>query len=545
MMSEPNPNRVEVTPLIFLARAARDFADRAAIQFGDLTRNYGEFAADAQRMARALTAAVPGGSAVATLSPNAPELLVAHYAVPLAGDALVTVNTRLTAEEVAFILGHSEVPLLFADASLADVALSAAAMCEHRIRVIVWGGEIAHSAETFESFLREGEGSADLPWEVADENSVIAINYTSGTTGRPKGVEYTHRGAYLNSLGIMHHAVLDAETRYLWTLPMFHCSGWCMPWAVTAAGGLHIVIPAVRAALIADAIENGGVTHLCGAPTVMDMIVSGAREKRFPQQIRMIVGGAPPSPSLLADIEERGGVVIHAYGMTEAYGPFTICEYRPEWDELAPLERARRMSRQGVAMLQSGGVRVVDEQMGDVPCDGMTIGEIVMRGNNIMRGYHRDPEATEQAFTGGWLHSGDLGVMHADGYIELKDRMKDIIISGGENISSVEVENALLAHPEVSDAAVVAVADGRWGERPWAFVVVAGRVDQSSLRAHLRGMLAGYKIPDVIRVLDDLPRTSTGKLLKRELRVRAAEEARRSENGPVVQGPSRANGSHE
>ncbi|KRA26085.1 acyl-CoA synthetase [Microbacterium sp. Root61] len=530
-MSQQDPNRVENTPLVFLDRAARAFAGRAAIQFGERARTYGEFAADAQTMARALATVVTPGQAVATLSPNAPELLTAHYSVPLARAALVTVNTRLAADEVAYILEHSQAPLLFADSSLAATALQAAAACDHEVRVVVWGGEAPDGAEPYDTFLAGGNGTPDLPWEVSDEDAVIAINYTSGTTGRPKGVEYTHRGAYLNSLGVLHHAGFDADTRYLWTLPMFHCNGWCTPWAVTAAGGLHLIISAVRTDLVMSAIHDDGVTHLCGAPTVMDTIVTGAGATPFPQRIRMIVGGAPPSPSLLAHIEELGATVTHAYGMTEAYGPFTICEYQPEWDDLEPLERAWRMSRQGVAMLQSGGVRVVDEQMRDVPDDGTTIGEIVMRGNNVMRGYHRDPEATAKAFTGGWLHSGDLGVMHPDGYIELKDRTKDIIISGGENISSIEVENALLAYPDIEDAAVVGVADRRWGERPWAYVVAKGDLDQAALIEHLRRHIAGYKVPDAIQVLESLPRTSTGKLLKRDLRLRAAEEASRTAPG--------------
>ncbi|MGB4135344.1 MAG: AMP-binding protein, partial [Microbacterium sp.] len=318
----------------------------------------------------------------------------------------------------------------------------------------------------------------------------------------------------------LHHGGFDGRTRYLWTLPMFHCNGWCAPWAVTAGGGLHIVIPAVRAEAIRAAISEIGVTHLCGAPAVLDTIAA-AHPEPFAQPIRMIVGGAPPSPALLARIEALGATVTHAYGMTEVYGPFTICEYQPEWDLLPPPERARRMSRQGVPMLQSGALRVVDESGADVPADGETVGEILMRGNNVMRGYHRDPEATAAAFTDGWLRSGDLAVLHPDGYVEVKDRAKDIIISGGENISSIEVENVLLSHPLVTDAAIVGIADERWGERPLAYVVTSSPVSEDALIGFVRTHLAAFKAPDAVVFLESLPRTSTGKVLKRELRSRA------------------------
>ncbi|WP_353112603.1 AMP-binding protein [Microbacterium sp.] len=524
-MSAVAANRVELTPLSFLARGAVAFPGRAAVRSGDDVRDYRAFAADAQSLARALSASVPSGRAVTTLSPNSAELLIAHFGVPLAGNPLVTVNTRLAAAEIAYILDHCDAPLLLADASLLPLAESAVALATHEVRIVAWGDPVPPGRISFDDFLTAGAGRPDLPWTIDDEQAVIAINYTSGTTGRPKGVEYTHRGAYLNALGFLHHGGFDGRTRYLWTLPMFHCNGWCAPWAVTAGGGLHLVIPAVREADIRRGIAELGATHLCGAPTVLDMVVA-AHPEPFAQPITMIVGGAPPSPALLARIEALGASVTHVYGMTEVYGPFTICEYQPEWDALPAPERAARMSRQGVPMLQSGRVRVVDGAGSDVPADGTTIGEILMQGNNLMRGYHRDPDATAAALADGWLRSGDLGVVHPDGYLEVKDRAKDIIISGGENISSIEVENALLSHPAVSDAAVVGVPDARWGERPCAYVVAAPGCTPDELRAHLAARLARYKIPDALHFVDALPRTSTGKVLKRELRQQAENAAR-------------------
>lgn len=521
------PNNVALTPLSFLHRAARVFPEREAIRADDRRWNYRELANETQAVARAIAARIDAGDRVAYLAPNVPELLVAHFAVPLAGGVLVTINTRLVAGEVRYILEHSGAKLLFVDEELLDTALAAVdGLADVEVVVVGENGAPERAPEGaqlagYRELVDRNRDGDPLPWTVEDENALIAINYTSGTTGKPKGVMYSHRGAYLNALGFVHHAGFTGSTRYLWTLPMFHCNGWCTTWAVTATAGLHICIRAVREAEVWRALDTDGISHLCGAPAVLTTIANAPQAHPVDRPLSIITGGAPPSPTIIARLESLGITVVHAYGLTEVYGPFTSCEYQDAWDSLEPGTRAERMARQGVAMLQAGAVRVVDTDLNDVPADGTTIGEIVMRGNNVMLGYFRDEAATVAAFRGGWFHSGDLGVLHADGYIEVKDRDKDMIISGGENISSIEIENALVTHPAVLDAAVVAVPSEKWGERPHAHVVlVAGQsatVDE--LRLHVRGLIAAYKVPDGISFLDELPRTSTGKVLKRELRA--------------------------
>jgi fatty-acyl-CoA synthase len=530
-MSPQISNSVPLTPLAFLERAARVFPGRSAIIDGSRRYDYAAFADEAQAVGRALHARVGPGERVATLSPNVAEVLVAHYASPLAGTVLVTINTRLSVEEITYILDHSHTRLLLLEAELLDVGLAAAAASDHQIEVVTIGCPAPAGGLTYEQLVAEGRSLPELPWSVHDETAPISINYTSGTTGRPKGVVYSHRGTYLNSLGFVHHAGFDASTKYLWTLPMFHCNGWCAPWAVTAGAGQHVVIRAVREDVVWDAIDEHGITHLCGAPTVLSTVVGADRARRLDHPLRMISGAAPPSPAMIAALEALGVRYVHAYGLTESYGPFTLCEYQSGWDELDADARAERMARQGVTMLQSHGVRVVDDQMRDVPADATSMGEIVMRGNNVMVGYHNDPEATALAFEGGWFHTGDLGVMHPDGYIEVRDRSKDIIISGGENISSIEVENTLLSHPDVLDSAVVAVPSQKWGERPVAYVATRNPVSEEALIDYLRGRIARYKVPDRILFLEALPRTSTGKVLKRELRELAASVA--SVSGPL------------
>lgn len=520
-MSSSTANLVPLTPLVFLDRAARVFPHREAIRHGDRVYDYSEFAAEAQHAARAIGRRIQPGDRVAILSPNVPEMLIAHFSVPLAGAVLVTINTRLSVDEIAYILDHSGAALVIAEAEFAESAVTAARKLDAPVPVIAISDYSVEGTEPYADLLAEGALLPALPWAVDDENSVIAINYTSGTTGRPKGVMYSHRGAYLNSLGFLQHARFDSNTRYLWTLPMFHCNGWCAPWSVTAAVALHICLRAVREDAVWTAIDELAVTHLCGAPTVLSIVADAPQAHRVPS-LTMVTGGAPPSPAMIEKLERLGISVTHAYGLTEVYGPYTICEYQSEWNAVEPAQRAARMARQGVAMIQSGGVRIVDDQLRDVPADGVTLGEIVMRGNNVMVGYFRDERATEAAFAGGWFHSGDLGVMHPDGYIEVKDRSKDLIISGGENISSIEIENALLAHASVADAAVVAMPHEKWGERPAAFVVLREAATADELAAHVRLLLAGYKVPDTFEFLDALPRTSTGKVLKRTLRDGAA-----------------------
>lgn len=529
-------NRTEMTPLRFLERSAEVFGDKVAIIYGRRRSTYAEFAQEAQRLAQALAVRINRGDRVAILAPNVPEILIAHFAVPLAGGVLVALNSRLAGPELAYILNHSEATVLLFDAEFHDtVAQIADQVPTLATTVEITDEEFGLPAGvaaipgllSYEEFSARTDGAADpLPWTVPDENQIIAINYTSGTTGKPKGVMYTHRGAYLNSFGETFHNHFTSTTRYLWTLPMFHCNGWCTAWAVTQASGTHVCLRAVRADAIWDAIDNLDVTHMCGAPTVCTTIVESPSAYPLDRPLHITTAGAPPSPTVIGQLEEIGVTVVHVYGLTEVYGPFTICEYQPAWEHLPPAERAARLSRQGVGMVQAESVRVVERGLVpliDVPADGETIGEIVLRGNNVMAGYFKDPDASAEAFAGGWFHTGDLGVMHGDGYVQLRDRAKDIIISGGENISSVEVEQALVSHDSVLDVAVVGVADDKWGERPRAYVQLrpGGSLAAEDLITYARGLLAGYKMPRDIVFVDQLPRTSTGKVLKFELRRRA------------------------
>lgn len=475
---------------------------------------------------------------VAVIAPNLPALLLAHYAVPAAGAVLVPLNPRLSTRELDYILEHSEASVVIADTSVLDTVVSAIDGKEG-ITLVQLPDEQAgiepvrdHSygeIPTFDQFIdmepqevggAASSGERGVSYKVADENSPITLNYTSGTTGRPKGVLYGHRGAYLNSLGEVFHNGFDGATRYLWTLPMFHCNGWCTTWAVTAAGGTHVCLRAVRPDAIWDAFDNQGITHLCGAPAVCSIIVDAEEAHSLESPIRITTAGAPPAPSIIERLENAGFGIVHVYGLTEVFGPITICEPQEEWKDLSPQERAQQMSRQGVGMVQAEAARIVDTDMNDVPADGETLGEVVLRGNNVMIGYYKDTEATEKAFFGGWFHTGDLGVMHPNGYIQLRDRAKDIIISGGENISSIEVEQALYSHPDVIDVAVIGVPHEKWGERPVAHVVRSGgsSVTEDELREHVRGRLSGFKVPDTVTFSDELPRTATGKVRKNLLR---------------------------
>jgi acyl-CoA synthetase (AMP-forming)/AMP-acid ligase II len=521
------PDRVELTPLHFLERSASIFPEKAAISYGSRRYNYREFALEVKLLARAIRSCIKPGDRVAFLAPNLPELLIAHFAVPLAGGVLVALNTRLAPDEIDYILDHSGAVILFADSEL----LAALGDPKDRVECVRCVVEIVDTnagstathlgTDSYPDFLeRSTNDDSPLVWAVDDERKLIAINYTSGTTGRPKGVMYTHRGAHLNSLGFVYHNGYSGDTRYLWTLPMFHCNGWCTTWAVTAAAGLHICLRSVREEAVWNAIDVFDVSHLCGAPTVLSTITEAPQAHVVSHGLKITTGGAPPSPAIIRKLEELGTSVVHAYGLTEVYGPYTTCEYQDSWTTLPADERAARMARQGVGMIQAEIPRVVNEDLVDVAADGKTLGEIIMRGNNVTPGYYRDPEATAAAFRGGWFHSGDLGVMHPDGYIEVKDRAKDVIISGGENISSIEVENALLAQIEVLDAAVVAERSEKWGERPVAYLVIREGFELVAvdLKLRLRSSLAAYKVPDRFIVVESLPRTSTGKVLKRSLR---------------------------
>jgi fatty-acyl-CoA synthase len=513
----------QLTPLTFLGRSAEVYSDKTAIVYGDRRYTYREFAAEATRVAHALRGSgVEPGDRVAYLLPNIPEMLVAHFAVPLAAAVLVAINTRLSTEEIRYILDHSGCKLLVVDAALYPTVAPVARelkTVEEIITVIdpVNPGDGTGSGVTYDDLLARGRDD-DLPWTIEDEDATISINYTSGTTGRPKGVMYHHRGAHLNCFGEIVHSSHSPETVYLWTLPMFHCNGWCTPWAVTAIGGTHVCLREVRGDVIWRLIREHGVTHLNGAPTVVTTILRDKAAADLETPIVITTAGAPPSPTTIRAAEDMGFRIVHVYGLTETYGPYSVNAYRAE--DLQGEDRSAKQARQGVGMICADRMRVVDKDMNDVPRDGATLGEVVMRGNNVMKGYWDDPDSTEKAFEGGWFHSGDLGVMHADGYVELRDRAKDVVISGGENISTIEVEQAVVSHPAVLEAAVIGVPDEKWGERCKAFVVLAEGENASpdELIEHVKTKIARFKAPREVEIVEALPKTSTGKVQKFELR---------------------------
>jgi fatty-acyl-CoA synthase len=527
-MQPDQVNRTELTPLLFMERSEKVYPDRTAVVYGEQRLTYGEFARRARQLATALRAAgMQKDDRVAFLAHNTPPLLDAHFGVPLAGGVVVAINTRLNGDEIRYILDHSGATFFFVDAELAQTVEAVADQLETVKHVItIEDPEFApdqrrvFEGPTYEEFI-DVEPDASLPYRVDDEEAMISINYTSGTTGRPKGVMYTHRGAYLNALSeIIGHKVEPTST-FLWIVPMFHCNGWCFTWGVTGAGGRHACLRRLEPPLVWKLVQEEGVTHFNGAPTVLIMLINDASapKQKLEQTVRIATGGAPPSPTLLGQWEEIGAVITHLYGLTETYGPHTYCDWHPEWDAEDAERRALLRSRQGVANLVACELRVVDEDMNDVPLDGETMGEVVMRGNNVMAGYFRQPEATAEAFRGGWFHSGDVGVMHPDHYIELRDRKKDIIISGGENISTIEVEQAISKHPDVLEVAVIAVPDDKWGEVPKAFVVLKeGRsLTEADLIEHCRANVARFKCPKSVE-FGELPKTSTGKVQKFVLR---------------------------
>jgi len=512
-----------LTPLHLLERSAHVYGTKTAIVYGDLRYSYAELATRVERFARALAAAgVQKGDRVAVLAFNTPALLEAHFAVPMAGAILVAINTRLTAEEVTYILQDSEAKVLVVDSDLLHLVRRDAEADLRCIVVTAAPGAVAGGRLDYEDFLARAQLD-DTALPALDELDPIAINYTSGTTGRPKGVVYTHRGAYLNAIAQVLTLGLDSSSNYLWTLPMFHCNGWCCTWGVTAAGGTHVCLRRVEPANVWDLVVREHVTHLNGAPTVLIGLFNhpAAQARAGEGRLRIATGGAPPSPTLIAQAERSGAEITHMYGLTETYGPFTWCEWQAPWNKLGPSERARIRARQGVPHLLAGEVRVVDDEMRDVPADGLTMGEIVVRGNVVMQGYYRQPEATAEAFRGGWFHTGDLGVLHQDGYLELRDRKKDVIISGGETISTVEVEQAVAAHPAVLEVAVVAVPHDYWGEVPKAFVTLRPGTTAAAdeIIAFTRERIAHFKCPRFVE-FSDLPKTSTGKIQKYALRER-------------------------
>ncbi len=519
-------HRSHLTPLRFLQRSAYVFRTKPAIVYGDQCWTYPQMAERVNRLASALRGAgVQKGDRVAALLPNIPPMLEMHFGVPLAGGILVAINTRLNSDEIAYILSHSGAKVLVVDTELAPLiepVRNQLPALETIVSVEDVPGGLRLPGPDYESFLAGGD-PAPIEWPLDDEDEVIAIDYTSGTTGRPKGVMYTHRGAYLNALGEIIETRMSPDSVYLWTLPMFHCNGWCYPWAVTGIGATHVCLRKLDPGRVWELVRTAGVTHFCAAPTVLIALVNHPAAPREPLPNKLIVStaAAPPSPQIIAQMEALGAEIVHVYGLTEVYGPYTVCEWQREWDALPPEERARLKARQGVGYIIADDARVVDDQMRDVPADGQTLGEVIMRGNNTMKGYYNDPEATAKAFTGGWFHSGDLAVMHPDGYIELRDRKKDIIISGGENISTIEVERAIYSHPAVLEVAVIAIPDDYWGEVPKAFVTLKPGMTATAeeIIAHCRERLAHFKCPKAVE-FGELPKTSTGKVQKFVLRER-------------------------
>jgi fatty-acyl-CoA synthase len=514
-MTPPPFDFEPLTPTAFLARAAVVFGDRLAVVDDAARFTYDQFHARCLRLAGALRAlGIAPGERVAVVAPNTHVLLAAHYAVPLAGAVLVAINTRITADDIAYILEHAGVRVLIYDDAYGATALDACSRANASVLALRAGGE----RDDLEALI-----AAAVPFQhpVADERALLAINYTSGTTGQPKGVMYHHRGAYLQALAMALHMGLTSDSKYLWTLPMFHCNGWCFPWAVTVMGATHVCLRRVESSLIWNHLRESGITHLCAAPTVLTMIAWDAGARPIEHRVHIATGGAPPTPALLERLAALGLDVTHLYGLTETYGPAVICEWRSEWDGLAIEEQARLKARQGVANAIGETLRVVDDRGRDVPPDATTMGEIAIRGNNLMLGYYRDDEATRKACPDGWFRTGDLGVRHPDDYIELRDRAKDIIISGGENISSVEVERALNQHDAVLEVAVVAAPDAKWGEAPVAFVTLkeGASVTADALIEHVRARIARFKAPKRV-VFGPLPKTSTGKVQKNVLRDR-------------------------
>ena len=507
--------RTELNPVDLLERAAFVYPNKVALVHGERRYSYAELGERAWRLANALRGAgLEKGDRVATLLPNSPAMLEAHFGVPAAGGILVTVNTRLSRDEIAYILEHSGSRVLLLDAEFAGLVNGIDLGGVHVIRV----DDTGRTDDPYEQLLAGASPERPVS-RLEDEEETISVNYTSGTTGRPKGVQSTYRGAYLNTLNEAIVADLSPESVFLWLQPMFHCNGWCFTWAVTAVGGRHVTIRTVDPDLIWDLVDAEGVTNFNGAPTVQLMVINHAKAHRVERQVTVVVAAAPPSPTLFARMDELNFRVVHVYGLTETYGPITVCAEQEDWRELPAAERAVLLARQGQAYPSADLVRVVDEGMNDVPRDGETIGEVVMRGNNVMAGYFDDQAATEEAFRGGWFHSGDLAVWHPDGNVELRDRGKDIIISGGENISSIEVEQTIVAHPAVLECAVVAIPHPHWGERPKAFVVLKDDASASAdeIIAFARDRLAHYKCPDAVE-FGPLPKTSTGKVQKYVLR---------------------------
>jgi fatty-acyl-CoA synthase len=526
-------NFAPLSPLSFIARAAEIYPDKLAVVHGDLRRTWAQAYGRCRRLASSLAAhGVGRGDTVAVMLPNTPPMVEAHFGIPMSGAVLNALNTRLDPETIAFMLDHGEAKAVIVDPEFAPVMRTALGLRQLKRQLLVIDVEdplYSGSAErigtvTYDEFVAAGD--PNFEWRLPDDEwNAIALNYTSGTTGNPKGVVYHHRGAAANAISNILEWDMPKHPVYLWTLPMFHCNGWCFPWTVAARAGVNVCLRRVEVKAITDAIKTHGVTHYCGAPIVHGMLVNAPDEMKqgLPRGVKAMVAGAAPPASMIEGMERLGFDLTHVYGLTEVYGPATVCPKHDEWNRVDIGERARLNARQGVRYHLQRDARVLDPQtMQPMPLDGETMGEIMFRGNITMKGYLKNPKATEEAFAGGWFHTGDLAVQYPDGYIKIKDRSKDIIISGGENISSIEVEDVLYRHPDVLAAAVVAKPDPKWGETPCAFIELkpGAKVTAEEIVAHCKKHLASFKVPRAV-VFGELPKTSTGKIQKFELRKQA------------------------
>ena len=532
-LAKNTANFATLTPLSFIQRAAEVYPNKLAVVHGNLRRTWGETYARCRQLASALQQLGVGkNDTVAVMLPNTPPMVEAHFGVPMSGAVLNTLNTRLDPETVAFMLDHGEAKVLIVDPEFAPVVAKALPLRKSAapltvinvVDTLFEGPPSTLEGKEYEAFIANGDSAFDWIYP-EDEWDAIALNYTSGTTGDPKGVVYHHRGAALNAINNVLDWDMPRFPVYLWTLPMFHCNGWCFPWTVAQRVGVNVCLRRVDAKSMLDAMRNLGVTHYCSAPIVHSLLISAPDELKqgLPSGIQALVAGAAPPASMIEGMEQLGIALTHVYGLTETYGPATVCAQHEDWRELPVGERAGLNARQGVRASLQRDARVLDpETLAPVPWDGETMGEIMFRGNIAMKGYLKNPKATEEAFAGGWFHSGDLAVQYPDGYIKIKDRSKDIIISGGENISSIEVEDVLYRHPDVVAAAVVAMPDPKWGETPCAFVELRkdAAVKEADIIAHCKALLAGFKVPRNV-IFGEVPKTSTGKIQKFELRKRA------------------------